>query len=391
MLREDRIVRSPSLGRGIRIAAALALFAAAVLGASWPRTSRNAVVPLDHPTVESRMEHAKIDPKDGFEFLAFGDQRELIENDWPAMLNMMTRLAAQRDRLLFLADTGDIVDDGAYSDQFQVLAGVLRKVQSLPYLAAAGNHEVDQNARGPARANVAAFLASIGEPITPDRLYYKKVVGRVRFLFLDSNDWVYDRGFGVDAEAVAPRAHAQLDWLVRELADPAFGPSATTVVVMHHPFIQSSAKHRDQARKLWNLRYHGRSLEDIFADGGVDLVLVGHTHTYERFTVTRKDGRGFHLINLSGKPEPSFLWFGDGQRRAQDLRGNEAGWLFSHGWTGLDGWTVTQNEVVTKDEVDQCGLFHVDGDGGVTLSMCFLGRKPVEPPVRLLWGVPAKH
>ena len=59
-----------------------------------------------------------------------------IENDWPAMLNMMTRLAAQRDRLLFLADTGDIVDDGAYSDQFQVLAGVLRKVQSLPYLAA---------------------------------------------------------------------------------------------------------------------------------------------------------------------------------------------------------------------------------------------------------------
>lgn len=337
------------------------------------------------------MDQAKIDPKGGFEFLAFGDQRELVENDWPALIGMMAGLAAQRDRLLFLVDTGDIVDDGAYSDQFQTLAELLRKLERLPYLAAAGNHEVDQNVPGPARANVAAFLASIGEPVTPERLYYKKVIGRVRFLFLDSNDWVYDGGFGVDAKAVATRAHAQLDWLVHELADPAFGPNATTVVIMHHPFIQSSTKHREQARKLWNFRYHGRRLADIFADGGVDLVLVGHTHTYERFTVTRKDGRGFHLVNLSGKPEPSFLWFGAGERRAEDLRGNEAGWLYEHGWTGLDGWTVVQNEVITKDEVDQCGLFHVDGDGGVTLSMCFLGQKPVDPPVRLLWGVPPQR
>jgi len=52
---------------------------------------------------------------------------------------------------------------------------------------------------------------------------------------------------------------------------------------------------------------------------------------------------------------------------------------------------VARNEVMTQDEVDQCGLFHVDGDGGVTLSMCFLGRKPVDPPVRLLWGVPAER
>ncbi|MGH7681430.1 MAG: metallophosphoesterase family protein [Candidatus Eiseniibacteriota bacterium] len=383
---------SRSLGRAIGFFGVAALAAAAVLGMSWPRTSTHPVSPLDHPTIESRMEQTKIDPKGGFEFLAFGDQRELIENDWPAMIDMIAGLAAQRDRLLFLVDTGDIVDDGAHSDQFRTLADLLRKVGRLPYLAAAGNHEVDQNVRGPARANVASFLSKIGEPVTPDRLYYKKVVGRVRFLFLDSNDWVYDEGFNVDTKAVTQRAHEQLEWLVRELADPAFGPAATTIVVMHHPIIQSSEKHRDHARRLWNFKYHGRRLADIFADGGVDLVLVGHTHTYERFTVTRKgDGRAFDLVNLSGKPEPSFLWFGAGERRAEDLRGNEAGWLYEHGWTGLDGWTVAQNEVITKDELDQCGLFHVEGDGGITLSMCFLGRKPVEPPVRLLWGVSPKR
>lgn len=148
MVRVNRGARSRSMGRRIRTGAAVALAAAAVVGASWPRTSQHPVAPLDHPTVESRMKHAKIDPKGGFEFLAFGDQRELLESDWPILLDMMAGLAAQRDRLLFLVDTGDIVDDGAYSDQFRTLAELLRKLERLPYLAAAGNHEVGQNAPG---------------------------------------------------------------------------------------------------------------------------------------------------------------------------------------------------------------------------------------------------
>ena len=366
---------------------ALATVAAAV--ASWPRTSQHPVAPLGHPTLESRIQQTRFNPKDGFQFVAFGDQRALISDEWPALISSIDSLALRDDRLLFLVDTGDIVDDGSFSDQFGVQARLLQKLRRLPYLVAVGNHEMDQNRRGPARANTAAFLSSIGEPLSQDRLYYRKVVGRVRFLFLDSNDWVYSERTDIDSRAIERRAHAQLDWLFHELADPAFGPNATTVVVMHHPLIQSSAKHRGQARFLWNSSYHGRRIADIFADAGVDLILVGHTHTYERFTVTRKDGRGFHLINLSGLPKPSFLWFGAGERRAQDLRGNELGWLHAHGWTDLAGWTVTQNDVMTKDEANQFGLFTVDAEGGVTLSVRYLDRRPIEPPVRLLWGVPS--
>lgn len=380
----------PRESRGLRRVLLIVLAAAALTGASWPRTSEHPVVPLKHPTLDSRILQTKADPKAGFQFLAFGDQRALISEDWPALIDAMDSLATRHDRVLFMMDTGDIVDDGTYSDQFSVLASLLNKVGRLPYLVAVGNHEVHNNVRGPSRANTAAFLSSIGEPLTQDRLYYRKVVGRVRFLFLDSNDLVYYEGRDIDTKAVQQRAHEQLGWLVHELADPAFGPNATTVVVMHHPFIQSSEKHREQARDLWNLRYYGRRLPDILADGGVDLVLVGHTHTYERFTVSRKDGRGFHLINLSGKPTPSFLWFGAGLRRAENIGGNEAGWLYRHGWQGLEGWTVVQNEAMTKHEVDQCALFSVDPDGGVSFSMCFLGKQPVEPPVRLLWGNPAR-
>lgn len=346
-------------------------------------------MPLDHPTVESRIHLMKPDPRAGFQFVAFGDQRALLRDDWPALIGVVDTLASRHDRLLFLVDTGDIVDDGTFSDQFRVLAGLLGRVRRLPYLAAVGNHEVNENRRGPARANTAAFFSSIGEPLSSERLYYRKVVGGVRFLFLDSNDLVYQEGGDRDEAAIGRRAHAQMEWLVRELSDPAFGPDATTIVVMHHPMIQSSAKHREQARELWNFRFHGKRLADIFADAGVDLVLTGHTHTYERFRVTRRDGRGFHLINLSGKPEPYFLWFGEGARRAEDLRGNEAAWLYERGWSGLAGWNIAQEEVMTRNEADQCGLFTIDADGGVTLTVSLLGQASPEPPVRLLWGLRA--
>ena len=44
-------------------------------------------------------------------------------------------------------------------------------------------------------------------------------------------------------------------------------------------------------------------------EGGVDLVICGHTHTYERFRLRRGE-RELSLINLSGRPQNSFLFFG---------------------------------------------------------------------------------
>ena len=364
----------------------LAVIAAAPL--TWPRSSRHPVEPLAHAPLESRLEALRPSATTGYEFAAFGDQRALLDSDWPALVDSIDRLASRHERLLFLVDTGDIVEDGAHSDQFRVLTGLLSKIRRLPYLVAAGNHEVGQSRPGPARANTARFLSALDESISPERLYYRKVAGRVRYLFLDSNDLVYrpDPRKGAQDREIERRAHAQLDWLIRELADPAFGPSATTVVVMHHPIVQSSRKHRSQSRDLWSLRYHGRLFPEILADGGVDLVLTGHTHTFERFTVTRRDGRGFHLVNLSGRPLPSFLWIGASERRAQEVHGDATAWLYDKGWRDLDGWTIVQEDVMVDDEEDQLGLFAVDPEGGITLSLRFLGRPP-GAPTRLLWGV----
>jgi len=57
-------------------------------------------------------------------------------------------------------------------------------------------------------------------------------------------------------------------------------------------------------------------LADLFASGNADVILVGHTHTYEHFRVLRSDGAGFHLINVSGRPKDSILWIGEADAEA---------------------------------------------------------------------------
>ncbi|HEU4724795.1 MAG TPA: metallophosphoesterase [Candidatus Eisenbacteria bacterium] len=281
-----------------------------------------------------------------------------------------------------MLDTGDIVESGSHSDQFRALADILAKAGSLPYLVGVGNHELDNNRPGRARVNTAAFLKPIDPSLGPDRLYYKRTIGRVRFLFLDSNDFAYESG-----PVGRIRREAQLAWLVEELRAVPDEPGWPTIVVMHHPILQSSEKHRGQARSIWAMEYKGRSFPDILADGGVDLVLAGHTHTFERFRATRRDGKGFHLVNLSGRPLSAFLWFGDGQRRARAIpEGGEIPWFLSRGWTGLSGWDLTQEEAMLENEADQFARFRVEPDGGLTMSVRFMNRPDFAPPVRLLWG-----
>ncbi|HKW51251.1 MAG TPA: hypothetical protein VJQ53_05890, partial [Candidatus Eisenbacteria bacterium] len=78
----------------LRAALLVIALAAAAGGPSWPRTSHQPVPPLDHPTLESRIQLMKPDPRAGFQFVAFGDQRALIRDDWPALIGVIDALAA---------------------------------------------------------------------------------------------------------------------------------------------------------------------------------------------------------------------------------------------------------------------------------------------------------
>jgi hypothetical protein len=343
-------------------------------GFGWPGSSAQPVAPLDRPSVEQWVRTRSFLVERGFLFAVMGDQRALADGEWQELLGRIRERTAREHRLVCLIDTGDIVQDGRHSDQFARLHEILALGPEVPYLVGVGNHEVHGNEPGLARAHTARFLSTIDPALTAERLYYRKSIGRVQLFFLDTNDLVYgDDGAGAGLESPPPgsRAEAQMAWLAAELAAPP-DSGEIRIAVMHHPMVSSSAKHREQSRDLWRYRHDGRSVPDILADGRVDLVLSGHTHTYERFRLHRSDGREIVLVNFSGRPRDSFLWFGSSAREARRLRGQEEAMLAEAGWTDLDRWEVHQEEAMVGGGSDQYGLFTVGEDGSLMMEVVFL-------------------
>jgi 3',5'-cyclic AMP phosphodiesterase CpdA len=234
-----------------------------------------------------------------FRFAIFGDQKGLAKSgEWDALLRQVSALEPPP---LFLLDTGDIVENGTYRDQFVQLEEILSVVDGLPYLLAVGNHEIDDDDTA-AKGHVVEFLGDVigRDQFREERLYYAKTVGPLRLLVLDSSDLVYPaRGACRERYSAGTRGAEQLSWLADELAQAWEG---LTVVAFHHTMILSASKHEGHARCLWNGSYaaHGeRTLPEILIDGGVDVVLTGHTHTYEVLRLTR-GGRDMLSVTSGG-------------------------------------------------------------------------------------------
>lgn len=362
----------------------------------WPATNDRPVTALGHPTVESvfRARQEAGAPDAPYRFAAFGDQRALADGEWQALMRGLLRWTRAHGQVQFLVDTGDIVDDGRYTDQFARLSDeILSILPDTPYLVGVGNHETHNNDDPGARRNTAAFLEGLDPGFSAERMYYRKDLGPATFLFLDTNDLVYgDAGERDECPGEAlpgTRAAAQVTWLEAQLHELRAAPPRLVVAVLHHPFVQSSAKHRGAARSLWSLRVQGTPLPDALLDGGVDVVLTGHTHTFERFVLRRDDGHAMHVVNLSGRPRGSAFGLGAGLRRATDIRGAERGKLGAWGWKGLDRWEIEQVASMPKDaEADQFAVFTVEPDGSLTMELRFLddtaeGGTRGAPPVRL--------
>ena len=349
----------------------------------WPTSSERPVRPLSHPNLESRILSINRDPSEGFRFAAFGDQRALAGGEWQSLVQRISEVDAV-DPLLFILDTGDIVDNGVHSDQFGMLAEILRPIDHLPYLVAIGNHEVHANRDRAARENTVKFLDQLDPQFGIERMYYRKDIGSVTFLFLDSNDFVYGEDGSAEGVLSAPfegRIAAQWEWLNTQLRS--LDPERTIVVSVHHPFLQTSKKHRPVARNFWSFGSQGATLPELLIDHGVDLILVGHTHTYERFRL-RRGSREMQLVNISGRPRDGFLWFGSGARKSKNIEGRETEWFTDRDWD-LTGWEIRQEARMDSDERNQFALFEVDGAGALKMQIAFVGR---DDEAEVEWGDP---
>lgn len=143
----------------------------------------------------------------------------------------------------------------------------LHKDKTLPVI---GNHEGEQLGSGTGYCRYFGQAAHCNANGTQDgAAYYSFDLGEWHFIALNSN---------CAAAGGCDTSSPQYEWL---LADLAAHPSKCTLVYWHHPRF-SSGNHGNHTR-----------MDDIFSalyDAGVEVVLSGHDHNYERFAPQTPDG-----------------------------------------------------------------------------------------------------
>lgn len=135
-----------------------------------------------------------------------------------------------------------------------------------------GNHDQKTDAAGPYKAVFSLPEVALRE--ADQERYYSFDYGNVHFVSLDSND-----------ATLIPLALAgdsmdddMLDWLA---ADLAASDAPWKIAFFHHPPYTSSSRRPNAAVR--------NVILPLLEEGGVDLVLVGHDHHYER-TLPMREG-----------------------------------------------------------------------------------------------------
>ncbi len=236
---------------------------------------------------------------DTVRLLAFGD------SGWGSEVQVRLAELMERDRWDLAVHTGDIAyQRGSEADftirHFHIYRNVLARA---PFFPSPGNHDL-RAAGGAAYAR--AFIVPTPEP---EARYYTFRWGDIQFIALDTTDEdapgeffppepedpaplgavaaADERDEETDGAELRRRRGRQYEWLVATLEATARDPSIRwTIAYMHYPPYSNAS----------GLVGHGsdnslrQAITPLFDRYGVDLVLTGHDHHYERSRPIR-DGR----------------------------------------------------------------------------------------------------
>lgn len=138
---------------------------------------------------------------------------------------------------------------------------------------ALGNHEYDV----PNAKDYFDFFNGPGKDMGPagprGKGYYSFDLGAWHFIALNTND--------ACGKVACDASSAQIAWLK---ADLEANKAKCTVAYMHHPRFNEGLVHKSEGgfvKPIWDTLY----------DGGVDVVLTGHEHSYQQFKPAEKNGK----------------------------------------------------------------------------------------------------
>lgn len=150
-----------------------------------------------------------------------------------------------------------------------------------PIVSVPGNHEYYFEA-GSEKTRAIPYFDIISAPVNGEaggvpsgsKAYYSFDAGNVHFVSLDS--------YGLDeGRKLYDRESPQYKWLIRDLEER---KARWTIVFLHHPPYTKRSHDSDAENDLIELR---RVMVPVFDTYKVDMVLSGHSHTYERSYLIR--------------------------------------------------------------------------------------------------------
>jgi len=193
-----------------------------------------------------------------------------------------TTMGVERVQPLFHLFNGDLCYANLATDRVRTWsdfwANNSRSARNRPWMPSAGNHE---NEKGNGPIGYAAYQTyfevppAAGQTDTTRGLWYAFTVGSVRVISLANDDVCYQDGG--DSYVRGYSRGAQRAWLEAELSATRRDRSVDWIVVCMHQVVVSSADKANGAdlgiRQEW---------VPLFDHHGVDLVVCGHEHHYER-------------------------------------------------------------------------------------------------------------
>ncbi|HLK64803.1 MAG TPA: metallophosphoesterase [Bryobacteraceae bacterium] len=222
----------------------------------------------------------------------------LLQMGIASALELKLPLKPKSVRLALVGDTGT-----GEPHQFDVARQMVKARETFPFDSVlmmgdniyGGQHSVDfrRKFEDPYRALLESsvnFYASLGNHDDPNqrlykpfhmdgKRYYNFKLGNAEFFALDSN--YMDR--------------TQLDWVEKQLSGSS---AAWKICYFHHPLYSHGRDHGPDT----DLR---RQLEPLFLKNGVNLVLSGHEHSYER--LKPQQGISYFVLGNSGQLRPNNL------------------------------------------------------------------------------------
>jgi hypothetical protein len=176
---------------------------------------------------------------------------------------------------------------GDFAYDLQDLGGVngdefMNRIQPIgayiPYMTCIGNHEDNYG--------FAHYRNRFAMPGDTENMWYSWDIGKAHFIAYSTEVYF--------TKSLIYTAEKQYQWLEQDLAkaNKRRGKTPWIIAYGHRPFYCSNQDHDDCTTQKGIIRAH---LEPLFYQYGVDIVIQGHEHSYERLwpvyneTVTQKN------------------------------------------------------------------------------------------------------